>query len=488
MPPKEALGCCIDNSSNCTCSKRPALHRRHEGGCSCLDRIFIRWPSCPGAPLEQQCEPPIVMRLVQIITDINAKRLQQGGDNASTTSTNTSHRNRWLFPSQIAVTVVTLALYEEMGGCSRLPLTPLEHPPAKTRAWLHVGFSLLVLSQSVGAPRPTSNGRTRGGNSKGAGLRKSSGSREHGSCIVVLGMHRSATSALTRLVNHLGVSLPHSADLGVGRTPNSANVRGFWEPRLLVHENERILFEAGGRWHAPPPQSALAAVMSRGLSRYQRLVIAYHNQPTTWVWKDPRLCLTLALWRQSLHKPRAILLFRDPYAVASSLARRNGFPIELGLAIWERYVHSSLMVASGLPTLVVFQHEIMTMPRLLGDRILAWLEGLPLTMPPQLDQIETMIDPNLQTVQPLADPEVPVSCSTLWKIVSELPPATDSFNPPPHNLSDWASVTLESHRVDLEQTGNLRGGIGRVRLAQAWALELIKRSLRSTPVDAVDHR
>ena len=68
-------------------------------------------------------------------------------------------------------------------------------------------------------------------------------------CIIVLGMHRSGTSALARVLNLLGV------DLGTNLLPAAEdNETGFWEHRDLVLVNEEVLRHS-------------AAGMIRGLSR-----------------------------------------------------------------------------------------------------------------------------------------------------------------------------------------------------------------------------
>jgi hypothetical protein len=61
--------------------------------------------------------------------------------------------------------------------------------------------------------------------------------------ILVLGMHRSGTSALTRALSLLGAALPKH----VARATPS-NEAGHWEPERLVHLHDEMLGEAGDRW------------------------------------------------------------------------------------------------------------------------------------------------------------------------------------------------------------------------------------------------
>src|SRR5438094_4158341 len=66
----------------------------------------------------------------------------------------------------------------------------------------------------------------------------------------VLGMHRSGTSAVTRVINLLGVPLNVRADW-LPETPQD-NPRGFWESASLLEVNDAILATFGGTWMEPP--------------------------------------------------------------------------------------------------------------------------------------------------------------------------------------------------------------------------------------------
>src|SRR5579859_1689857 len=62
--------------------------------------------------------------------------------------------------------------------------------------------------------------------------------------ILVLGMHRSGTSATTRVLNLLG------ADLGANLLEAQAdNAKGFWEHAEAVQIHEELLAALGRTWH-----------------------------------------------------------------------------------------------------------------------------------------------------------------------------------------------------------------------------------------------
>src|SRR4030095_1407423 len=63
--------------------------------------------------------------------------------------------------------------------------------------------------------------------------------------LLVLGMHRSGTSALTNLLVHLGAAPPKTL-MG----PNQNNPLGFWESQSLCALHDRLLNAAGSSWDA----------------------------------------------------------------------------------------------------------------------------------------------------------------------------------------------------------------------------------------------
>ena len=94
------------------------------------------------------------------------------------------------------------------------------------------------------------------------------------------------------------------------------------------------------------------------------------------VWKDPRLCLLLPYWRTQLPGPMAaVFVWRNPLAVAHSLHRRDGLPLVVGLALWERYNRVALEGLAGIDTLGVEFDDAVADPAGFVDRCAEWLRG-----------------------------------------------------------------------------------------------------------------
>ncbi|HUB27422.1 MAG TPA: hypothetical protein VL992_18495, partial [Tepidisphaeraceae bacterium] len=147
--------------------------------------------------------------------------------------------------------------------------------------------------------------------------------------IGVLGMHRSGTSALARLLNLLGADL--------GRTLLDAsddNPRGFWENRQIVDCHGELLQAVGSYLDDFVPLAdgwELTAPVAPFRIRLLDVLRSEFEGVPLWAFKDPRTCRLLPLWHQMLNQlavsPCFILMVRPPAEVHESLAQRGGYPV-----------------------------------------------------------------------------------------------------------------------------------------------------------------
>jgi len=187
-------------------------------------------------------------------------------------------------------------------------------------------------------------------------------------------MHRSGTSALAGALGRLGLALPAPDDLVRGRYDNPVH----YESAALTAVGDAALASLGGSWSAPPPlepgwqdSAALAALVPRAAAAARRAFPA--AGPV--LWKDPRLCLLLPWWRRLLPGgPHPVLVWRSPDAVARSLRARQGFPLSLGLALWQRYAHGALTALAGSPAYVLSYEALLADPAGQLRSVAAWLE------------------------------------------------------------------------------------------------------------------
>ena len=180
--------------------------------------------------------------------------------------------------------------------------------------------------------------------------------------VFVLGMHRSGTSATTRAINLLGVPTAAEDELKPA-SPN--NPTGFWEVTRLTDFNNRLLAQLGGSSLAPPVlepgwagRPDLAGRRQRGRKLFDKA-----HRTDTWVWKDPRNCVLFPFWREALEaRPLAVLVHRDPGAVARSLEARQGLSGAMALATWERYMREALAGLHGEPVYVTSYSSLVREP------------------------------------------------------------------------------------------------------------------------------
>jgi hypothetical protein len=177
--------------------------------------------------------------------------------------------------------------------------------------------------------------------------------------LIVLGMHRSGTSIVARILNLLGCHFgPESLAVG----GNDENPKGFWERLDVVELNDSMLQAAGTTWQSPLLFDPLA-LGEEEVARFTLNagpILRDLDMHTPWFIKDPRLCVTLPLWHRLLEAPLAVHVLRHPLEVAASLQARNALPIPVGLALWELHNRRALAGSAGWPRVVVHHHQIIT--------------------------------------------------------------------------------------------------------------------------------
>ena len=193
--------------------------------------------------------------------------------------------------------------------------------------------------------------------------------------IVVLGMHRSGTSAVTSLLVRMGA---HFGPAEVEMAARADNPAGFAERRDVVTINDELLAASGADWNTPldydrakiPP-----AVLIPLLERARKIVGELSANPLS-VIKDPRFCLTSDVWLPLFPQPVCLLVTRNPLAIARSLQQRGDCSVSTGLALWEAYLRASLRVARNFPLATIDYDKLMTGPRAELDRTFNVLRGL----------------------------------------------------------------------------------------------------------------
>jgi len=193
--------------------------------------------------------------------------------------------------------------------------------------------------------------------------------------VVVLGMHRSGTSLVAHLLSVLGVYAGRPDEL---TPPDMFNPTGFWEHKKVVDLNEEILTALDASW-----VSALGADVSRlsddqhvlYLGRVRRIVARSLQGHGPFLLKDPRMSLLFPLWREALENPVCVIVWRDPMAVARSLATRDKRLHLVSVAMWEHYTRTLLRDSEGRPRLLVSYETLLADPACVTRELHAALTG-----------------------------------------------------------------------------------------------------------------
>lgn len=154
--------------------------------------------------------------------------------------------------------------------------------------------------------------------------------------VLVLGMHRSGTSAMARGLASLGVDLGNDF---LDAQPE--NPTGYWEDKNLVAIDDRVLESLGLKWDSVP-RVDLEAFDRRGVWNLQREAASYCRRTFTlqplWGFKDPRVIRILPFWRAVLHDCDAdesyVVVIRNPRSIAASLSARQSMEPDQAYRLW----------------------------------------------------------------------------------------------------------------------------------------------------------
>ena len=200
--------------------------------------------------------------------------------------------------------------------------------------------------------------------------------------ICILGMHRSGTSALARLLNILGVYLGEPDRLLAA--DDAVNPEGFWEHVGIMKCQDRLLHALGRTWYDPTPlpEGWISSADCRSCKDDLLSIIEEEfADKAIWGWKDPRTCLLLPMWDElacSLGlRIDYVMIVRNPLDVAASLSKRDAMLVDESLPLWLYYVLSALHGARRGRRCVVLYDRLLAcwheeMKRISGHLTIPW--------------------------------------------------------------------------------------------------------------------
>jgi len=147
--------------------------------------------------------------------------------------------------------------------------------------------------------------------------------------VIVIGMHRSGTSAVAGTLHSNGISMGQLEDFYP--PPQKENPKGFFENKRFRSINDIILrsFEYPPK-HFNPKLPDYDLPIAAVIRLKMRTLISEHKDLPYWGWKDPRTCLTLRYWIEALDNvgiPRSdikiVMVIRGIDDISDSMKRRG---------------------------------------------------------------------------------------------------------------------------------------------------------------------
>ena len=174
--------------------------------------------------------------------------------------------------------------------------------------------------------------------------------------LFILGVGRSGTSMLARILSLCGCVLPQSL-----KDANVANPSGYWEPTDALKLNDAFLFHHGATYFDPTlrlqGELRFAPEVRESFIGQIRAFLRHCPQAPRLVIKDPRIVALADFWlqaaRQEGFEPKVVIPIRHPQEVVASLSAWVKAPPELWSALWLKYNLLSERDTRDLPRVFV---------------------------------------------------------------------------------------------------------------------------------------
>jgi len=183
--------------------------------------------------------------------------------------------------------------------------------------------------------------------------------------VIVLGMHRSGTSAIARGLKALSI------ELGDNLLPpvEGNNDRGFWEDRDIYRLNERLLAKCASGWDRLSRLDEPLLLQDAFAPERREAAILLDRKTSkspVFGFKDPRTSILLPFWKCVFEdlalEQSCIVAVRNPFEVAESLFKRDKLDPEIGLGLWLKYSWSSIVHSASMPRIAVSYSRLVEDP------------------------------------------------------------------------------------------------------------------------------
>jgi len=277
-------------------------------------------------------------------------------------------------------------------------------------------------------------------------------------CIIILGMHRSGTSALTGLLNKYDIDLGKEL-LGA----HISNKKGHFENKKVVLFNEQLLAMVNSNWADSmliDKESIRKICDDKNLVKKAREII--HNEfgnSNNIAIKDPRISLLLPFWLKVLELDNynvvAVLSYRDPLEVASSLLKRNNFKIEYSINLWLKYSYYAELYSRNIKRIFISYDQLISNPKKILDLICTKLNIQNITC--SKSDVEGFVEKDLRNSikNILKEKELPIYMKNIIKILEFNSRINSSNNDNIQNLDEEYKIYILNHLYFLNNTSKI---------------------------------
>jgi hypothetical protein len=158
--------------------------------------------------------------------------------------------------------------------------------------------------------------------------------------IFVVGMGRSGSSALARVLSLCGAALPREI-----LPENYGNPTGYWEPERALEINDRFMARHASSWYDVEPTLQLQPVRTAERTHFIDEIATFlatgFEPGDVAVLKEPRISAVLPYWLAAADslgwRSNLVHMFRHPAEVAASLEARDNLPAGHAHALWLKY-------------------------------------------------------------------------------------------------------------------------------------------------------
>lgn len=295
--------------------------------------------------------------------------------------------------------------------------------------------------------------------------------------VLVLGMHRSGTSLLARLLSLYGCDLPHNVLAG-----NEANSKGYWEPSAVVEVNDALLASAGSSWHDWLPFNPdwyASPRQAEYLDRACDVLKTEYGTSRLFMLKDPRICRILPFWLRAFVRegitPVALIPVRHPALVARSIALRDCIPPSVGVLLWARHVLEAEAASRDLTRTFLTYRQVIEdwyhLPgRLAAELQLHWPVNSPGSRAAQADFVDPAMAHGEAAMQAWPDHQIlPPLIEQLWSIMARWAQMGE-------DRADYDA--LDALRADLDHAGTITGDAIVAGMNTRWLASELEQKLQ----------